>query len=259
MTASPPEAGVRWDVITIFPEFVASVADYGVLRRARERGLLDLRTWDPRDWTTDRHRTVDDRPYGGGPGMVMKAGPLAQAIRAARAADPRPAKVLHLSPQGQALNQAAVRRLADREERPIVLCSRYEGVDERLIEAEVDEEWSLGDYVLSGGELGAMVLLDAVMRLVPGVLGHDDSAAEDSFTGALLDHPHYTRPEQFEGREVPAVLLSGDHAAAARWRKKQALGRTWLRRPDRLQRARLDGESRKLLDEFIAEYRDGRA
>lgn len=248
---------MRWDVVTLFPGLVGDVVEYGVTRRAFERGLFELVTWDPRAYTADRHATVDDRPYGGGPGMVMKPEPLQGAIEAARDADPRPARVVYLSPQGRSLDQQAVRRFAAGQ-RWIVLCGRYEGVDERLIDAEVDEEWSLGDYVLSGGELGAMVLIDAVTRLLPGALGHEASAAEDSFAGALLDHPQYTRPEEFAGRRVPEVLRSGDHGAAETWRRKQALGRTWLRRPERIDRQALDVSSRRLLDEFIAEYRGDR-
>jgi tRNA (guanine37-N1)-methyltransferase len=199
---------------------------------------------------------VDDRPYGGGPGMVMKIEPLRAAIHAARAADERPAKVIYLSPQGRRFDQRSAGALAE-QSRLLVICGRYEGVDERLIETEVDEEWSIGDYVLSGGELGAMVMIDAVARLLPGALGHEDSAAQDSFSEGLLDYPHYTRPEIFEAREVPAVLLGGNHREIARWRRKQALGRTWLRRPELLVNMTLDDESERLLAEFIDEYRAG--
>ncbi len=233
---------------------VAQVARYGVVGRAVERGLVELVTWNPRDYAEDRHATVDDRPYGGGPGMVMKVAPLQAAIRAARAADERPARVIHLSPQGPRLEQGGVARLAQ-QPRIIFLCGRYEGIDERLLEAEVDEELSIGDYVLSGGELAAMVAVDAATRLIPGALGHEDSAAEDSFAGGLLDHPHYTRPEVHEGRGVPAVLRSGDHGAVDEWRLKQALGRTWLRRPDLLAGRELEQRQRRLLEEFIAEHR----
>jgi tRNA (guanine37-N1)-methyltransferase len=246
---------MRLDVVTLFPALVAAVAEHGIPARARERGLLELVSWNPRDYTADRHRTVDDRPYGGGPGMVMKVEPLRAAIRAAREAGPS-APVLYMSPQGRALNQAAMRRFAERP-RLIVVCGRYEGVDQRLIEAEIDEEWSLGDYVLSGGELAAMVIVDAVARLLPGALGHEDSAAQDSFSEGLLDCPHYTRPEEIDGRRVPEALLTGNHAAIDRWRRKQALGRTWLKRPDLLARLELDEASRRLLSEFIEEYRAG--
>ncbi|MBK5936808.1 tRNA (guanosine(37)-N1)-methyltransferase TrmD [Halorhodospira halophila] len=254
MTGTPNSR--RIDVVTVFPEMVEQVARFGVVGRAAERGLIELAAWNPRDYATDRHATVDDRPYGGGPGMVMKVEPLGRAIQAARAADPRPARVIHLSPQGARLDQDGVARLAARE-RVIYLCGRYEGIDERLLEAEVDEELSIGDYVLSGGELAAMVAIDATTRLVPGALGHEDSAAEDSFATGLLDHPHYTRPEVYEGQGVPEVLRSGDHGAVDTWRLKQALGRTWLRRPDLLAGRELDERQRRLLDEFIVEHRAG--
>ena len=242
-------------MVTVFPEMIQEVARYGVLGRAIERGLVEVATWNPRDYATDRHATVDDRPYGGGPGMVMKVAPLQAAIRAARAADERPSRVIHLSPQGPRLDQGGVARLA-RHQRIILLCGRYEGIDERLLEAEVDEELSIGDYILSGGELPALVAIDATARLVPGALGHQDSAAEDSFATGLLDHPHYTRPEVHEGRQVPEILRSGDHGAVAEWRLKQALGRTWLRRPDLLAEQELGERQQRLLDEFIAEYRE---
>ncbi len=244
----------RFDVVTVFPGMVAQVAQFGVVARAAERGLIEVATWNPRDYAEDRHATVDDRPYGGGPGMVMKVAPLQAAIRAARAADERPARVIHLSPQGRRLDQDGVARLA-RHQRIIFLCGRYEGIDERLLDAEVDEELSIGDYVLSGGELAAMVAIDATVRLVPGALGHEGSAAEDSFATGLLDHPHYTRPEVYAGQSVPEVLRSGDHGAVAEWRLKQALGRTWLRRPDLLADRELEAQQQRLLDEFIAEYR----
>lgn len=245
---------MRVDVITLFPQLVQAVVSCGVTGRAAERGLLELVTWDPRDDATDRHRSVDDRSYGGGPGMVIKVEPLRTTIRRARAAVATPAAVIHLSPQGRVLNQARVRELAQRQ-RVILLCSRYEGVDERLLESEVDEELSLGDFVLSGGELPAMAVIDAVARLLPGVLGHEASAAEDSFMDGVLDYPHYTRPEDIDGQRVPSVLLGGDHQAIARWRRKQALGRTWLRRPELLAGVELDVGTRSLLREFIDEYR----
>lgn len=246
---------MRFDVITLFPEMVETVGHFGVTGRAVERGQVELVTWNPRDYTEDRHRTVDDRPYGGGPGMVMKYEPVARAIAAARAvAGPR--SLVHLSPQGKPLDQATAQALA---ERPglILLSGRYEGIDERLIEAEVDEEISIGDYVLSGGELAAMVLIDAVSRLLPGVLGASESAEEDSFVGGLLDYPHYTRPETVAGRAVPAVLLGGNHEQVRRWRLKQALGRTWLRRPELLDRLDLDEEQSILLREFQMEHGGG--
>jgi len=244
---------MRIDVVTLFPEMFEAIRGSGIPRRAIDRGLLDLQMWNPRDFTIDRHRTVDDRPYGGGPGMVMQFEPLRDALKAIRAADEETAPVIYLSPQGRKLDQAGVQELAHRP-RLILLAGRYEGVDERLIEAEVDEEWSIGDYVLSGGELAAMVMIDAVTRLLPGALGHEDSAEQDSFSSGLLDYPHYTRPELIEGRAVPAVLLSGDHAAIARWRMKEALGRTWLRRPELLEQAGLSEEQQKLLAEFMREH-----
>ena len=248
-------AAVRVDVVTLIPEMVETLLRFGVTGRAVERGLLTVATWDPRDDTRDRHRTVDDRPYGGGPGMVMKVQPLRDTLRRARqAAEPR-GRTLYLSPQGRLLSQDGARELA-REPRLILLAGRYEGIDERLIEAEVDEEWSIGDYVLSGGELAALVVIDAVARLLPGALNDEESAEQDSFMDGLLDCPHYTRPEEIDGRRVPAVLLSGDHAAIACWRRREALGRTWLRRPDLLARRALEARDRVLLDEFIRDYRE---
>lgn len=236
-------------VVTLFPAMFDAVADYGISARALDLGLIQLSCWDPRDYTSDRHRTVDDRPYGGGPGMVMKIEPLRDAIRAARAQLPQ-ARVLYLSPQGRPLDQRGVEELAARPQL-ILVAGRYEGVDERLIDTEVDEEWSIGDYVLSGGELAAMVLIDAVTRLQPGALNDAQSAQQDSFAEGLLDCPHYTRPEDYEGRRVPPVLLSGNHAAIRRWRAQQALGRTWLRRPELLERLTLNDEQQALLAEFI--------
>lgn len=245
---------MRIDVVTLFPEFVLGAAQVGVVGRAQERRLLEVAAWNPRDYTSDTHRTVDDRPYGGGPGMVMLAEPLRQAIRAAQAAAPAPGRVILLSPQGERLVQRKVRALA-KEQRLLLLCGRYEGLDERFVANEVDEELSIGDYVLSGGELAAAVLIDAIGRLREGALGNAESAAQDSFEDGLLDCPHYTRPERDGADAVPAVLLSGDHAAIRRWRLKQSLGRTWLRRPDLLARLDLDKERRALLDEFITEWR----
>jgi tRNA (guanine37-N1)-methyltransferase len=244
---------VRIQVITLFPEEFRPLVDLGVTGRAIRSGQVRLETVNPRDFAADRHRTVDDRPYGGGPGMVMAVEPLRSAIRAARKAASGANRVSLLSPQGRPLDQAVVRQLAARPEL-ILVCGRYEGIDERLIELEIDEEWSLGDYVLSGGELAAAVVIDAVTRLLPGVLGDEQSAEQDSFTGGLLDCPHYTRPENVDGLTVPPVLMSGDHGAIERWRRKQSLGRTWLRRPELLEGLDLDAESRALLAEFKAEF-----
>lgn len=253
---------MRIQVITLFPDEFRPLVSLGVTGRALTAGKVRLELLNPRDFARDRHRTVDDRPYGGGPGMVMAVEPLRSTIRAAReraardqavsdrvAVEPR---VSLLSPQGKLLDQAAVRSLAERQEL-ILVCGRYEGIDERLIELEIDEEWSLGDYILSGGELAAAVVIDAVTRLLPGVLGDEQSAAQDSFTDGLLDCQHYTRPEEIEGLAVPAVLLSGDHGAIERWRRKQSLGRTWLRRPELLRGLELDKEAENLLAEFQAE------
>ena len=245
---------MRIQVITLFPEEFRPLVGLGVTGRAIGSGQVQLELLNPRDYARDRHRTVDDRPYGGGPGMVMAVEPLRSTIRAARERAGGQAQVSLLSPQGRRLDQAVVQELARRQQL-ILVCGRYEGIDERLIELEIDEEWSLGDYVLSGGELAAAVVIDAVTRLLPGVLGDEQSAAQDSFTGGLLDCQHYTRPEEVAGLAVPAVLLSGDHGAIERWRRKQALGRTWLRRPDLLERMELDDESKLLLAEFEAEYR----
>ncbi len=244
---------MRFDVVTLFPEMFDAVSQYGITGRAMDKGLVELALWNPRDYTHDRHRTVDDRPYGGGPGMLMKIEPLREAIREARRAGPGKGHVIYLSPQGRPLDQQGVREL-EQYEQLVLIAGRYEGVDERLIETEVDEEWSIGDYVLSGGELGAMVVIDTVTRLIPGALGHENSAEQDSFSDGLLDCPHYTRPEQFEELNVPEVLLSGDHAAIARWRTKQALGRTWLRRPELLEKLDLNGEQQELLQEYIQEH-----
>jgi tRNA (guanine37-N1)-methyltransferase len=243
---------MRIDVISLFPEFVAQCAAFGVVGRAGERGLLSLHGWNPRDYAEGNYRRVDERPFGGGPGMVMLIEPLRAAIRAARAADPAPARVVYMSPQGVRLDQAKVRELAAHE-RLILLCGRYEGVDERLIQAEVDEEVSIGDYVLSGGELAAAVIVDAVARLQDGALNDAESAVQDSFEDGLLDCPHYTRPVEHELGGVPAVLMSGNHAHIARWRRQQSLGRTWQRRPDLLDEAGLSKADRKLLEAYRAE------
>lgn len=238
-------------VVTLFPEMFDAVIDYGITSRAVEQNLVSVQCWNPRTYTHDRHHTVDDRPYGGGPGMVMKVEPLRDAIRAARAELPG-AKVIYLSPQGRPLDQRGVVELAAREQM-ILVAGRYEGIDERLIGSEIDEEWSIGDYVLSGGELAAMVLIDAVTRLVPGALGHEQSAQQDSFAEGLLDCPHYTRPEVYEGQRVPEVLLSGNHELIRRWRLQQAVGRTWLRRPELLKDLVPNKERDRLLAEFIAQ------
>lgn len=246
-------------VITLFPEEFGRMTDFGVTGRAIRCGRIDLQLLNPRDFAGDRHRSVDDRPYGGGPGMVMSVEPLRSTIRAARervtgdaGCDGGRTRVSLMSPQGRQLDQRAVGELANRGQL-ILVCARYEGVDERLIELEVDEEWSIGDFVLSGGELAAAVVVDAVARLVPGVLGDEQSASQDSFSDGLLDCPHYTRPERLAGLAVPGVLLSGDHEAIRRWRRKQALGRTWQRRPDLLESTSLDDEDRLLLAEFRSE------
>lgn len=248
-------SNLRVEVITLFPEMFAAISDYGITSRAVKQGLLQLTCWNPRSYTSDRHHTVDDRPFGGGPGMVMKIKPLEDALLDAKQAVGGAAKVIYLSPQGRRLTQSAVRELAN-EDALILIAGRYEGIDERFIEAHVDEEWSIGDYVLSGGELPAMVLIDAVTRLLPGALGHADSAEEDSFTDGLLDCPHYTRPELYAGKRVPEVLLSGNHEHIRRWRLQQALGRTWERRADLLDCRSLSGEEKKLLEEYIRQRND---
>ncbi len=244
---------MRIDVVSIFPDMFSAITEFGVTGKAASRGLLQVCLWDPREYAGDKHRTVDDRPYGGGPGMVMLAEPVAQAIQAARREQAKDAKVIYLSPQGRRLEQMGVEELAARPGL-IMLAGRYEGVDERLLATEIDEEWSIGDYVLSGGELASMVMIDAIARLLPGVLGDADSAREDSYAQGLLDYEHYTRPEVYGGQRVPDVLLSGNHEQIRRWRLKRSLGRTWLRRPDLLDKLVLDGESKQLLEEFRQEH-----
>ena len=240
-------------VVTLFPEMFEAVKGFGVTGRAVRNGSVELQCWNPRDFTLDKHRTVDDRPYGGGPGMLMKVQPLRDAIHAAKAAaGDEEVSVIYLSPQGRRLDHSGVQELANRK-KLILVAGRYEGIDERLIETEIDEEWSLGDFVLSGGELPAMTMIDAVSRLVPGVLGHQDSATEDSFSDGLLDCQHYTRPEQFDGMQVPGVLLGGNHEEIRRWRLKQQLGRTWKRRPELLDSLELTKEQQALLKDFIRE------
>ena len=247
---------MRFDVVTLFPAMVNDVAQAGVLGRAIKNQVIELACWNPRDYTHDRHRTVDDRPYGGGPGMLMKVQPLRDAIHAAKQATDSVRKVIYLSPQGKRLDQMAVQQLAT-QSGLILVAGRYEGIDERLIETEIDEEWSIGDYVLSGGELAALVLIDAVARMLPGVLGDEDSAAQDSFMDGLLDCPHYTRPEEFEGRRVPAVLTGGNHQDITNWRMQQALGRTWLRRPELLAKLTLTEHQQRLLQLFQQDYLQG--
>jgi len=243
---------VQFSVVSLFPEMVDTIGEFGVVGRAKQRELISIDIDNPRDYTNDVHRTVDDRPYGGGPGMVMKFQPVAAALEASKDRMPEGCPVVFLSPQGRGFDQAMALRFA---ELPglILLAGRYEGIDERLVESHVDEEVSLGDFVLSGGEIAAMAVIDAVVRLLPGVLGDDESAAQDSFMEGLLDCPHYTRPEEIVGMKVPEVLLSGDHARIARWRVKQALGRSFERRPDLLDKLDLDDEQQMLLDEYLKE------
>ncbi|ULH01637.1 tRNA (guanosine(37)-N1)-methyltransferase TrmD [Aeromonas caviae] len=242
-------------VISLFPEMFRAITEHGVTGRAVKSGLLQIECWNPRDFTHDKHRTVDDRPYGGGPGMLMMVQPLRDAIHAAKQAAGDGAKVVYLSPQGRKLTQAGVTELATNQ-KLILVAGRYEGIDERVIQTEVDEEWSIGDYVLSGGELPAMTLIDAVSRLVPGVLGDQASAEQDSFTDGLLDHPHYTRPEVLDGLTVPEALTSGNHEVIRRWRLKQSLGRTWQRRPELINNLALTDEQESLLAEYVREVRD---
>ncbi len=254
---------MRIDVVSLFPHMFDALRQDGITGRAIERGLLQLAVTNPRDFTTDRHQSVDDRPYGGGPGMVMMLPPLRDAINAAREAQAAlsieqdtgqgESKVIYMSPQGRRLDQRMATELSQ-VPNLILVAGRYEGIDERLIESQIDEEISIGDYVLSGGELAAMVVIDAVTRLLPGALGHEDSAQQDSFVAGLLDCPHYTRPEVVDDKAVPAVLLSGNHQAIDRWRQQQALGRTWLRRPDLLEGVTLNEEQQQLLDAFIQQH-----
>lgn len=251
-------------IVTLFPEMFRALTDYGITRRAVESGLLQIQCWDPRDFTHDKHQTVDDRPYGGGPGMVMQVQPLQDAIQAARKAaslvSGLPAKVVVLSPQGKRIDQEFIQSVVDKvvEHQPLIfVAGRYEGIDERLLTLEVDEEWSIGDYVLSGGELATMVVIDAITRWLPGALGHTDSASNDSFVDGLLDCPHYTRPELVAGLAVPQVLLTGNHEAIRKWRLKERLGRTWLRRKDLLEKLVLNAECQQLLQEFQQEYQSG--
>jgi tRNA (guanine37-N1)-methyltransferase len=245
---------VRIEVVTLFPDFIAAAVRVGILGRAIERGQVSVNASTPREFAEDVHRTVDDRPYGGGPGMVLKIEPTRSALRAAKARLPAGSRSVYLAADGATLTQAKAQALS-KLPGLLLLAGRYEGVDERLLESEIDECVSIGDYVLSGGELPALVLIDAMVRLLPGVLGDAESAQLDSFVAGLLDWPHYTRPEVFEDRAVPEVLLSGNHAAIQRWRTKQALGRTWTRRPDLIERLQLTSEQQKLLEEFVTERR----
>ena len=239
-------------IVTLFPEMFKAITEFGVTGRAVKQNLLQVRCYNPRDFTHDKHKTVDDRPYGGGPGMLMMVQPLRDAIRAAKAQAGEGAKVIYLSPQGRKLEQSGVTELA-KHEKLILVCGRYEGIDERLIQTEIDEEWSIGDYVLTGGELPAMTLIDAVARFIPGVLGKQASADEDSFAAGLLDCPHYTRPEQLDGLTVPPVLMSGNHEQIRQWRLKQSLKRTWLRRPELLEELALTDEQKNMLRQIKSE------
>ena len=240
-------------VVTLFPDMLQTVTQFGVCGRALKAGIVGLTTHDPRDHAKDKHRTVDDRPYGGGPGMLMQVQPLRDAIQDARDSHDGKAHVVYMSPQGKRLDQQGVAELAQHENL-VLVAGRYEGIDERLMDTDIDAEVSIGDYVLSGGELAAAVIIDAVVRTLPGALGDEASAEQDSFMNGLLDHPHYTRPEEIDGQTVPEVLLSGDHAAIARWRLQQSLGRTWERRPDLLEKQQLNAEQQRLLDEYVAAF-----
>lgn len=237
-------------IISLFPEMFRAISESGITRRAIETGILELDYWNPRDFTSDKHRTVDDKPYGGGPGMLMKVEPLRDAIKAAREAAGGECQVIYLSPQGEKLDQEKLVKLSVAR-KLILIAGRYEGIDERIVDREVDAEYSIGDYVLSGGELPAMVLIDGITRLIPGALGDPESVIQDSFEEGLLDYPQYTRPEEVDGVKVPTVLLSGDHEEIRRWRVKQSLGRTFERRPDLLEKKNLGAEEKKLLDEYL--------
>jgi tRNA (guanine37-N1)-methyltransferase len=243
---------MRIAVVSLFPQMIREALDHGVIGRAQERGVFAVDCFDPRDYTTDAHRTVDDRPYGGGPGMVLMAPPVRSAIRAAAAALPPGSRRVYLGADGRKFEQSMARE-ACRWPGLVLVAGRYEGLDERLIEHEIDEEWSIGDYVLSGGELPALVVIDAIVRLMPGTLGSSESALQESFSDGLVDWPHYTRPQALDGHAVPAVLASGDHAAIHRWRLQQALGRTWLRRPELLELRGMSDDERELLEEFKIE------
>ena len=245
----------RFSVVTLFPDFVRSFRETGVIRRCVERGLVTVDTVNPREFASDRRATVDDAPYGGGPGMVMMVEPLRKAIAEARDRDARTAHVIYLTPQGRRFDHRGARDLGDREHL-ILIAGRYEGVDERVVARDVDSEWSVGDVVLSGGEIPAMLMIDAIVRMLPGALGDERSAEQDSFCDGLLDYPHYTRPENVDNDVVPGILLSGDHGAIARWRRQQQLGRTYLKRPDLLEGKDLSSDDEALLDEFIQDQED---
>jgi len=244
---------VRIDVITLFPEMVEQVVKYGVVGRAEDQNLISLECWNPRNYTLDKHRTVDDRPYGGGPGMLMKVQPLEETIQAVREKNPQ-AQLVYLSPQGKLVDQDMLAKQI-KAGSVIFLCGRYEGIDERLVQQEVDQEWSIGDYIISGGELAAMVCIDAMTRLIPGALGHEQSAQQDSFSDGLLDYPHYTRPDEYKGMKVPEVLMNGNHRHIEDWRERQSLGRTWQRRPDLLELKVLDDRLLALLNDFKDELK----
>lgn len=249
-------------LVTLFPDMFTALTEHGISGRAVRDGLVSLHYWNPRDFATDKHRTVDDKPFGGGPGMLMKTEPLVAAINAAKAGigaqnnsgQQADCKVIYLSPQGKKIDQRSIVELAQRQ-RMVMVCGRYQGIDARVLDLEIDEEWSLGDFVLSGGELAAMALLDAIIRFQPGALGDEESARQDSFATGLLHCPQYTRPQVFAGKEVPAVLLSGDHEAQRRWRLQQSLGITWLKRPDMLDQLELTAEQNELLQQFKNDYR----
>ncbi|WWO99630.1 MAG: tRNA (guanosine(37)-N1)-methyltransferase TrmD [Candidatus Dasytiphilus stammeri] len=241
-------------VISLFPQMFKAITDYGITSRAIKNGLLSIQYWNPRDFTLNKHKTVDDRPYGGGFGMLMMVQPLRDAINVAKKSAGNLVKVIYLSPQGRKLDQKGVNELAN-SDKIIFVCGRYEGIDERIINMEIDEEWSVGDYIVSGGELPAMILIDAITRFIPGAVGKNlRGVEEDSFFKGLLEHPHFTRPKVLDGKSIPTVLLSGNHYEIRRWRIKQSLGRTWLRRPDLLKINYLNKEQIDLLTEFKKEY-----
>ncbi len=257
---------MRIDIVTLFPQMFDALTEYGVVGKAIQRNILSLHYWNPRDYAGNKHNRVDDRPYGGGPGMLMQYLPLQKAVEAAKQQNPD-SVVIYLSPQGRQLDQVGLMQLAGtadlteagavRKPQSLILINgRYEGVDERFIQSFVDQEWSIGDYVISGGELASMVMIDGLSRLLPGVLGHENSAEQDSHTNGLLDYPHYTRPEIIDGQSVPSVLMSGDHKAIENWRMKQSIGRTYKRRPDLLQKLNLSDGQQRLLDEYLRESQD---
>ncbi|MEI4259874.1 MAG: tRNA (guanosine(37)-N1)-methyltransferase TrmD [Candidatus Dasytiphilus stammeri] len=240
-------------IVTLFPKMFQAITNYGITSRAHKKGFLDIHYWNPRDFTKDKYRTVDDHPYGGGSGMLMMFPPLREAIQAAKSSKIPAPQVLYLSPQGRPLDQSGVNELA-KKKNIILVCGRYQGIDERILQYDIDEEWSVGDYILSGGELAAMILIDALCRLIPGVLGSINSVREESFVRGLLEYPHYTRPQIFQGIKVPNLLLSGNHHKIYRWRLKQSLGRTWIRRPDLLAKVSLNKDEEQLLEEFQHEW-----